>query len=98
LRKGGRDDNYISATTSCGGGPSTRRVHVRVSQDRPAIEADGFDGLLGLRRNVVVGRGTGIPVQCLLEPMAEALDPVHMVGGPDHAAAPEAIPLATISR
>src|SRR5687767_6510807 len=61
IRKGGRDGNYISATPSCGD-TRTSRLPVRTGQDRAAIEAEGLDGVLGLRRNVVVRRGTRIPV------------------------------------
>jgi hypothetical protein len=42
--------------------------------------------------------GEGIPVHCLLEQMAESLDPVHMVGGIHHVPAPKAVPLATLPR
>jgi hypothetical protein len=94
---GGCNGSY-SRTAPCCGRSGQKRASLRARPGRPAPEADSSGRVLGLRGNTGCRRRTGIRLQCLFEPMAKSMDPVSMVGALRHAASPQTVLLAVLSR
>jgi hypothetical protein len=94
---GGCNGSY-SRTASCCGRPGSKRLSLRARPGCPAPEADGSGRVLGLRRNPGWRRRAGIRLQRVFKPMAKSMDPVSTVGALRHAASPQAVLLAVLSR